>query len=107
MEENMGLLKDVNGDLIPITYEMKNNNYLHDHIKPQPIRKSLFHIQQDQNYLSQYYKSIDRIGLPNMTYVVNVIKPICCTIKSTLKIKSYVKWNQDGFESLKDYLLKE
>ena len=105
IEQNMGLLKDVNICNIPITYQFKNNNYIQDHIKPQLVGSKLFlPLINQQNPLTKYYKSIDRVGIPNNTFVVNVTKPICCTTKSLLTVKQYVKWNQEGFQSLKKYL---
>lgn len=107
IEQNMGILKNINLENIPITYELKDNIYIQDHIKPQLIEKEKIlnlQLQQNQNILSQYYKSINRIGIPNNSFVVKVIKPVCCTIKSLLTVKQYVLWNQKGFESLKKYL---
>lgn len=109
IEQNMGLLKDVDINYIPITYDFINNQYIQDHTKPQLVNtNSFFTLFNSQNTypLTQYFRSIDRVGIPNSTVVVNVIKPICCNIKSLLTIKSYVNWNQKGFESLKKYLNK-
>ena len=35
----MGILKNINLENIPITYELKDNIYIQDHIKPQLIEK--------------------------------------------------------------------
>ena len=106
IEQNMGIIKDVNTSNIPITYQFQNNNYIQDHIKPQLVSSKLFLplIKQYELPLTEYYKSIDRVGIPNNSFLVNVTKPICCTTKSLLTVKQYVKWNEKGFQSLKKYL---
>ena len=107
MEENMGLLKDISIQHIPTTYSYDEKQYIHDHLKPQLIDKEKFlklPIIQTQNILTQYYKNIEVIGIYNPSFVVDIIKPICCKVKSLLKVKQYVKWNNEGFESLKKYL---
>ena len=107
IEQNMGILKDTNALNIPITYQFQNKNYIQDHLKPQIINKEIFLKLPEQQYelpLTEYYKSIDRVGIPNNSFIVNVTKPICCTTKSLLTVKQYVKWNEKGFQSLKKYL---
>ena len=92
MEENMGVLKLVNGDNIPVTH--LNNSY--EHIKPQPISKNDF----NDDSLNQYYKRLGFEGLSNSQYTVFVNKQICCTTKSLLKLLPFVVWNNKGFKSL-------
>lgn len=107
IEQNMGFLKYVNIQNIPITYDFRDNIYFQDHLKPQLINRETFLKLPKKDYqfpLTQYFKSIDRVGIPNTSFVVYVNKPVCCTTKSLLTIKQYVKWNEKGFESLKKYL---
>lgn len=107
IEENMGFLSKIDINHIPITHEINNKKYNYDHIKPQLINKNNFSDTfQCQYPLTQYYKNIERMGIPNSSFTIFINKPICCTTKSLLKIKSYVMWNTKGFESLKKYLNK-
>lgn len=106
IEQNMGFLKDTNIENITTTYDLKDNTYIHDHIKPQVINKNeLLNLSIDytQNILTQYFNLTKSIGIKNAPYVVEVIKPLCCTVKSLLTVKPFVLWNDRGFNSLRKY----
>lgn len=128
MYENTSFLKTVDARAIPTTFALniKNNKQifpelrqyhitgkiqLFDYIKAQPINKTKFkEIMADYN--GKYPVSIYNLLLKNKNIIsnnfitVNVERPVCCSTKSALKIKSFVNWNNEAFQSLVDFLNK-
>lgn len=110
IEQDVCLLTNINPVNLPITYIIKDGKYIQDHIKPQIVQKSKFlelPIKQYQYPLSQYFKHIDRIGLPDTSFTIIVDKPICCTKKSLLQIKNFAIFNSRSFSSMKKYIQKK
>lgn len=110
IDQNVCILDHINPEFLPITYNTINSRYNHDHIKPQIIEPKKFLELSNQQYLyplSEYFKHLNRIGMPDNSFTVNVTKPICCTIKSLLAIKKFAIFNQNGFNSMKKYVEKK
>ena len=78
-----------------------------ENVKPQPINVKSWNANitnEYQNYISVYFNMRDdRYANDTMT-TVEVIKPICCSVKQALKTKKFIRWNEGGFNSLKSYL---
>ena len=124
MYENCGFLKQTDGRKIVPTYSLKNRNAKifqemkdlgiqksignYQQLKAQPVNKTEFNnvlsAYNGENHLSFYaLREGADLALDNM-FTVEVDRPVCCSTKNNLKIKHYVRWNQNGFESLKDFL---
>lgn len=76
-------------------------------VKPQPINVKKWNEVIDQNYVnftSVYFNLIDDKKVNDNFATVEVIKPVCCSVKQALKTKKFIRWNEDGFNSLKSYL---
>lgn len=129
MYENTGILKETDARTIIPTYSidvkqhkdelfqlMKSLNirkrpYLYDFIKPQLIIKEQFntHISkyEGQYWLTAFNLLADKKAQhSDILYTVNVNRPICCSTKSNLRKRHFVRWDENGFQSLKDFLNK-
>lgn len=91
-----------------IRLEMPNKYgriYNFENVKPQPINVEEFNkiiTEPYQNYTSVYFNMREEEKYANDTMVtVEVIKPVCCSVKQGLKTKKFVRWNENGLESLK------
>lgn len=129
MYENTGFLRETDAKAIIPTYSMdirdhKENlfrlvkqlnvnkkPYLYDFIKPQLVNKMQFNtIISEYNgeyLLTAFNLLVDKKFLAmdnNFNTVVD--RPVCCSTKSNLKTRHYVRWNENGFQSLKDFLNK-
>lgn len=125
MYQNTGFLKNTDGKKIVPTFDMfsklnieiqkelrdftNKGLFISDGIKPQLINKKQM-IAVLQQYKGKYYITAynvflekNNIANDNMFNVV-VNKPVCCSVKSNLHLKHFVRWDQNGFQSLKNYL---
>lgn len=76
-------------------------------VKPQPINVKKWNEVINQNYVnftSIYFNLIDDKKVNDNFATVEVIKPVCCSVKQALKTKKFIRWNEEGFNSLKSYL---
>lgn len=126
MYENTGVLKNFQAKKIANSFSMKlfNNfetiNYLkklgvnrnifnYDRLKPCKIKSKIFN-QVIKNYngdnpITVYcYLGNQTTNLNDNLTTVFVDRPICCSTRSSLKEKDFVRWNQQGFESLRKEL---
>ncbi len=124
MYENTGFLRETDGKKIIPTYSLKNRNikiiqqmndlginktiYNYENIKAQPINKAEFNkivsSYDGQNYLSLYALRDGANLALDTQFTVEVDRPVCCSTKNNLKTKHYVRWNEKGFQSLKQFL---
>lgn len=127
MYENTGFLKNVDGmnlintfsvfpdkDIVDTFRFIRNKGiqgaiYNYDGVKPQLINKAKFN-EVIEDYRGNYpltvyfYAAKNTTRNNNVYFSVNVDRNICCSTKDGLKRKVFIKWNENGFESLKKYL---
>ena len=124
MGENMAILKDYDARKIFPSFsaklsgyeklqremEIKDNKrvYLYDDIKVQPVNVSKFNeVIADKtysHYLTPYFYYSNQMGINDLQSTVNADRPICCSTRSALKTKTFVRWNEAAFLSLKKEL---
>lgn len=78
-------------------------------VKPQPINVEEWNkliTREYKNYTSVYFNMRDGKYANDTITTVEVIKPVCCSVKQSLKTKKFVRWNENGFQSLKNFLNK-
>lgn len=116
--ENMGIIKDIDAKFIFPTFSRKlphdifrdikptpeKQVLLYDDLKLQPINVKKFNDSVTGNYkynLSayHYFSDID-IGVDDNQFSVYADRPICCSIKTNLKTRTFLRWNESAFESL-------
>lgn len=82
--------------------------YLYDEIKPQPVNVENFNeIIGDDNYsyyLTPYFYYSNQTGRNDLQATVYADRPICCSTRGALRTKTFVRWNESAFESLKKEL---
>lgn len=81
--------------------------YNFEDVKPQPINLKKWNeviTQKYDKFTSVYLNMINEKHANDTICTVEVIKPICCGVKQSLKMKKFIRWNEAGFESLKSYL---
>ena len=75
--------------------------------KPQPINVKLFNelnLENCKYFTSVYFNSMDDVTPANENIVtVFVEKPVCCSVKSGLQFKRFVRWNDQGFKHVQTY----
>lgn len=124
MYQNTSFLKKTSGKQIIPTYSLKNRDialveqfrrlgiqktiYNYEKFKVQPIKKTQFNEilkNYDGKHPISYYSVRDgaNLAMDNQFNVV-VDRPVCCSTKSNLKVKHYVNWDHNGFQSLKKFL---
>ena len=122
MNENMSFINTFDAKKIFPTYLTTNRSSIDiikemprkggrvfnfEDVKPQPINVKKWNEVIDQNYVnftSVYFNLIDDKKVNDNFATVEVIKPVCCSVKQALKTKKFIRWNEDGFNSLKSYL---
>ena len=123
LNEDMGLLKDIDAkyvfpsfsqkvphDIFPdIKPSPKKQILLYDGLKIQPVNVKKFNEvigeKQFKYFISAYFYNSDlEIGLNDNQASVNVDRPVCCSIRTNLKIRTFMRWNDSSFESLKKEL---
>ena len=75
-------------------------------VKPQPINVEEWNkliTREYKNFTSVYFNMRDDKYANDTTTTVEVIKPVCCSVKQSLKTKKFARWNENGFQSLKGY----
>lgn len=119
LNENMGILKDIDAKQIYPTFSNKFNKdiiedikptlkhmFIYDDLKIQPINVKIFNevmkIKETKYFITCYFywSNLNR-GLSDNMISVNVDRPVCCSIRSNLKVRTFMRWNQSAFESLK------
>lgn len=122
MNENMSILKDIDakfifpsfsGKLFPELFKDIQPNVdkkilLYDDLKIQPVNVKIFNevINRDYHYYltAYFYNSNLEMGLSDLQISVNVDRPVCCSTRQNLKIRTFLRWNEAGFISLRKEL---
>lgn len=130
MYQNTGFLKDLSVRNIKNSFSVFNDSknvgqiikyirskgiqgsiYNYDGCKAQLLNKDLFAQMADYNGnypITAYSYSMKKTTKNRDVYQsVYVDRSICCSMKSALKQKIFVRWNEKGFNSLKEYLTNQ
>ena len=126
MYENTGFLKDFEAKKIANSFSTKRLNdasilsylrglgvtraiYNYDGLKPCRIKPEIFRNavkDYDGDYPVTVYSYLGNqaTSLNDTQVTVNIDRNICCSTKNELKYKPFVRWDENGFDSLKSYL---
>ena len=118
LNENLSVLKDIDAKAVFPTYSIKTNIdvikdikptsqkklYVYDDIKIQPVNVEIFNknINRDYKYIltAYFYNSNLDIGINDLQSSVNCDRPVCCSTRTNLKLRTFLRWNEAAFESL-------
>lgn len=125
MYENTCFIKDVSAKKIansfsmkraenlPIEYlrkqKIKNSIYSYDYLKPCKIKVDIFN-DVLKDYRGEYpitvysYLGNETTRLNDTQTTVYIDRNICCSTKNQLNHKTFARWNEKGFQSLKTWL---
>lgn len=101
---NLESIKQMNEEVPLPKKEVKKYGF--ENIKPQPINVKKWNEVIDRKYnhpISVFFNLVDGDYVNDTFVSVEVNKPICCSVKQSLKIKKFVRWDERGFESLKQF----
>jgi len=122
LSENMSVLKDIDAKHVFPTFSMKLNGdilkdikptgekklYAYDGLKIEPINVDLFNKNVDSDYkyilTAYFYKSDIDQGINDLQISVDCDRPICCSTRTNLKVRTFLRWNEAAFPSLKKEL---
>lgn len=122
MNENMSIINEFDAKKLYPSYLTNSKNvkdllselpikagriFNFENVKPQPINVEAWNklmTQKYNNYTSVYFNLKGDLYANDTISTVEVIKPICCSVKQGLKTKKFVRWDENGFESLKSFL---
>lgn len=97
--ENACFINPVDARFIPPTFNIINGNKNYLNLKPQPVNRDEFIKYGD---IVKYFDNI--VTTIDNNYTVIIREKICCSVKNAMKIKQFARWNENGFEYLKDFL---
>lgn len=128
MYGNTSFLKEIDARSIPTSFTMNIKNHrqifkqakqigitgkmqIFDYIKAQIVNKNEFSSivsEYTGKYpLTAYNMLLDKNNAaPDNLLTVDVERAVCCSTKNELKTKRFVRWNDEAFQSLVDFLNK-
>lgn len=101
--------KNIVKDIIKELPQRSGRVYNFEDVKPQPINVKKWNeiiTKKYDKFTSVYLNMVNEKHANDTICTVEVIKPICCGVKQSLKNKKFIRWDENGFESLKNFYIK-